>query len=103
MSATPWFEETDVPPGEIAVPWSLVGRPFDFDVVHVGQAEESEIERFAATLLADSDRVRLRQRPSVSVRLEFPERLSANSLNILSRMFPKALKAARLIANNRLP
>jgi hypothetical protein len=98
MAATP-----DVPPREIAVPWSLVGRPFDFDVVHVGRAEESEIERYAATLLADSDRVRLRHRPSVSVRLEFPERLSANSLNILSRMFPKALKAARLIANNRLP
>ena len=86
------IHDPNSPPGDIVVPWSIARRPFDFDTVHVGQAEDWEIEQFAAALLADEDRVRLRYRQRVAVKLDFPDRLSANSRHILLRLYPHAFK-----------
>jgi hypothetical protein len=71
------IDDPKSPPSAIAVPWSIARRPFDFDAVHVGQAEDWEIEQFATALLADEDRVRLRCRPRVAVQVDFPDQLSA--------------------------
>ncbi len=77
---------------ELAVSWSLVRRPFDFDIVHVGLTEDWEIEQFAAALHAHDDFVRNRHNRRIAVRFEHHHGLSANSWTILTRLFPHAFR-----------
>ena len=74
----------------ILMPWSSIQRPFDFELLYVGDTDDQEIEQFIAKCLADSDKVRTGLLSTIAVRVAHPERLSANSLNLLRRLFPKA-------------
>ena len=85
----PWPPSTS--PRILLMPWSPVQRPFDFELLYIGDTDDQEIEQFIARMLADSDKVRIKIRSMIAVRIAHPERLSANSLNLLRRLFPKAL------------
>jgi hypothetical protein len=78
----------------LAFSWSAVGRAFDFDTIFVGDVDDLEIEKFAAMLAADEDKSRKKALKHREVAVLYPERLSANSLNILRQLFPR-------FANNR--
>jgi hypothetical protein len=76
---------------QILMPWSSVQRPFDFELLYIGDTDDREIEQFIAKILADSDKVRIKSRSMIAVRIAHPERLSANSLNLVRRLFPRSL------------
>jgi hypothetical protein len=85
----PWPSSTS--PRILLMPWSPVQRTFDFELLYIGDTDDQEIEQFIAKCLADSDKVRIGLLSTIAVRIAHPERLSANSLNLVRRLFPRSL------------
>jgi hypothetical protein len=71
----------------LVVPWEKEQDAlFDFDMVCVGDVDDEMIERFAAALTADADKTRSSKLGELAICVMYPERLSANSINILQRL-----------------
>jgi hypothetical protein len=68
-------------------PWSSTRRPFDFDLLYIGDVDDKEIEQLLAALLSDNDTERKRCMSAITAVVAQPERLSTNSKNALSRLF----------------
>jgi hypothetical protein len=85
----PWPSSTA--PQILLMPWSPIQRPFDFELLYIGDTDDQEIEQFIVKWLAGSDEDRVKRRSTIAVRIAHPERLSANSLNLVRRLFPRSL------------
>ena len=88
--------------GILWVNWIHYQKVFDFDLIHIIQASDQDIERFVIQIGNDSDKHQQKKRYSQACFISPSCQLSANTMHILKSMFGEVEVKTKVIAEGLL-